>query len=215
MIPETKPTTGPQIATKKQKTTVAPDTPTLNPRQSRFVAEYLIDLNATQASIRAGYSKNCAKEIGAENLTKPNIAAAVQKAMDERANRLQIKQDRILQELGRVTFFNIRTLFDIDGKLKALHTLDDDAAAAITSVETIEQFAGAGAKRKLIGHVRKVRVVDKVASLTLAMRHMNMLTEKVVLGGDRDNKAASNIGLGVKDFEVLKVKLEKFVPGLA
>jgi len=70
----------------------------LTAKQQRFVEEYLIDLNATQAAIRAGYSPESAKEIGCENLTKPNIKAAIDKAMAERSRRTGITQDRVLRE---------------------------------------------------------------------------------------------------------------------
>lgn len=68
----------------------------LTPKQERFVQEYLIDLNATQAAIRAGYSERTAGSIGDENLRKPEIAAAVQKAMDERAKKTGITAEYVL-----------------------------------------------------------------------------------------------------------------------
>lgn len=68
----------------------------LNPKQDRFVQEYLIDLNATQAAVRAGYSKATAAQIGAENLTKPEIAEAIEKAQAERSHRTQITADMVL-----------------------------------------------------------------------------------------------------------------------
>lgn len=71
----------------------------LTAKQSLFVQEYLIDLNATQAAIKAGYSDKSAKEIGCENLTKPNIAEAIQTAMDKRGERLEITQDSVLKKL--------------------------------------------------------------------------------------------------------------------
>lgn len=71
----------------------------LTPKQTLFVQEYLVDLNATQAAIRAGYSKNTAKAIGAENLTKPDIADAVQKAMGARSERVVITQDSVLKNI--------------------------------------------------------------------------------------------------------------------
>lgn len=73
--------------------------PKLRPKQRRFVEEYLIDLNATQAAIRAGYSKKTAYAIGSENLSKPEVKAALQKAMDERKERTQVAQDDIIQRL--------------------------------------------------------------------------------------------------------------------
>ncbi len=71
----------------------------LTAKQKAFVAEYLIDLNATQAAIRAGYSEKTARFIGAENLTKPNIAAAVAAAQAERSKRTEITQDYVLSSI--------------------------------------------------------------------------------------------------------------------
>jgi phage terminase small subunit len=75
----------------------------LTPKQQVFVDEYLKDLNATQAAVRAGYSEKTAKVIGSENLTKPDIAGAIQKAMDERSERTAITQDYVLQGIQDVT----------------------------------------------------------------------------------------------------------------
>ncbi len=71
----------------------------LTPKQERFVQEYLIDLNATQAAIRAGYSERTAASIGDENLRKPAIAAAVQKAMDERSKKTGITAEYVLSTI--------------------------------------------------------------------------------------------------------------------
>ncbi len=69
----------------------------LTPKQQRFVDEYLIDLNATQAAIRAGYSAHTANEMGAENLAKPSIAAAIAEAVDARKERTEITADKVLR----------------------------------------------------------------------------------------------------------------------
>lgn len=71
----------------------------LTAKQQRFVEEYLVDLNATQAAIRAGYSVKTARAAGSENLTKPDIAAAITSAQQERATRVEIEADRVLQEV--------------------------------------------------------------------------------------------------------------------
>ena len=71
----------------------------LTPKQQRFVEEYLIDLNATQAAIRAGYSEKTAKEIGSENLTKPNIAKAIEEAQESLSNKTQLTVDMVVQGL--------------------------------------------------------------------------------------------------------------------
>lgn len=74
----------------------------LTPKQQRFVEEYLIDLNATQAAIRAGYSEKTAAVIGAENLIKPNIAKAIQEAQNKRTERTEITQDYVLSNIKKV-----------------------------------------------------------------------------------------------------------------
>jgi phage terminase small subunit len=71
----------------------------LTPKQEQFVEEYLIDVNATQAAIRAGYSKKTAHVIGTENLRKPAIAAAVAEAQADRTERTNITQDYVLESI--------------------------------------------------------------------------------------------------------------------
>ena len=83
-------------------------------KQKRFVEEYLIDLNATQAAIRAGYSPDTAKSIGSENLTKPDIRAAVDKAEAERSRRTGINQDRVIREIAKLAFLNPVDVIDMD-----------------------------------------------------------------------------------------------------
>lgn len=71
----------------------------MNPKQERFVAEYLIDLNATQAAIRAGYSKKTARQTGAENLSKPAIREAIAEGQVKRAAKLEVTQERVITGL--------------------------------------------------------------------------------------------------------------------
>jgi len=74
----------------------------LTAKQATFIQEYLIDLNATQAAIRAGYSEKTAKVVGYENLTKPYIAEAVQAAMDKRAEKTEITQVTVLHNIEKL-----------------------------------------------------------------------------------------------------------------
>lgn len=99
----------------------------LTGKQKRFVEEYLVDLNATQAAIRAGYREKTAGQIGFENLKKPEIQEAVAKAIQERQARTEITQDRVLSELGRVAFADAddgaESSLKYSNKLKALEML--------------------------------------------------------------------------------------------
>ncbi len=157
----------------------------LTPRQESFVREYLIDLNATAAYKRAGYSaKGHAAEVEASKvLRNPEVAKAIAAAQQERATRVEIQADRVLQELARIAFFDPRSLLNHDGTPKQLHELDDDAAAAIAGLEVLEEFDGHGAERVQIGVVKKYKIADKVQALTNAMRHLGMFNDKLMLEG--------------------------------
>lgn len=155
----------------------------LTPKQQRFVAEYLVDLNATAAYIRAGYAArgNVAETNASRLLRNAQVYEAVQAAMKARENRTHITQDRVLQELARIAFFDIRRLYREDGSMKAPNELDDEAAAVLSGIEVLEEFGGED--RTLIGYTKKAKVWDKGSALTLAMRHLGMLTDKAEITG--------------------------------
>lgn len=155
----------------------------LNDKQRRFVAEYLVDLNATQAAIRAGYSVKTARSVGNENLTKPDISSAVQEAMKARSQRTEITQDRVLQELARIAFFDPRRLLNPDGSPKPINELDDDTAAALAGLDVTEEFEGSGEDRVFVGYTKKFKIADKNTALTNAMRHLGMMKDKTEVTG--------------------------------
>lgn len=145
-------------------------------KQKRFVEEYLIDLNATQAAIRAGYSPATAKEIGCENLTKPNIAAAVSQAMAERSRRTGINQDRVLQELARIGFAKITDVVDPETAKIRVDASDDDLAC-IQSIKI---------KPNEFGTEREVKLYDKKSALVDLGKHLGLFKDKLELNGDMD-----------------------------
>lgn len=161
----------------------------LTPKHQRFVDEYLVDLNATAAYGRAGYTaRGNAAEVNACRLLRTaKVAAAVQEAMKAREQRTHITQDRVLQELARIAFFDIRKLYNDDGTLKSPTDLDDDAAAVLSGVDVVEQGAVEmdedGNLQSVPLFTKKAKVFDKGAALTLAMRHLGMLTEKIEHSG--------------------------------
>ncbi|SDC69592.1 phage terminase small subunit [Massilia sp. PDC64] len=99
--------------------------------------------------------------------------------MEERSKATQITAERVLQELGRVAFFDPRRLLNADGSPRPINELDDDTAAVLAGMDIAEEFAGAGEERRFVGYTRKVKLADKVAALNLAMRHLGMLTDKL------------------------------------
>jgi len=149
-------------------------------KQQLFVQEYLVDLNATQAAIRAGYSAPTAKETGYGNLQKPHIREAIQKAMDLRLERIQITADRILVELAKLGFSDIRNIFTESGQLRSVAELGDDIAAAIQSVEVVSSSAGKDSDGNTeIEYTHKIRLADKKAALELLGKHMKLFADKV------------------------------------
>lgn len=99
----------------------------LNDRQQLFAQEYLVDLNATQAAIRAGYSQKTARSQGERLLTNVDIAAAIQRGIKERIEKTQITAERVLLELAAIAFMDIEKLAEVGGKitdkLKALELI--------------------------------------------------------------------------------------------
>ena len=153
----------------------------LTPKQQRFVEEYLIDLNATQAAIRSGYSEKTAKEIGSENLTKPNIQAAIQEAQNKRTERTEITQDMVLQELAKIGFSNMldyMTITNGGDLVPDFSALTKDQAAAISEV-TIEQYLeGRGEDAQEVKKI-KCKLSDKRAALVDMGRHLGMFKDKI------------------------------------
>lgn len=139
----------------------------LNPRQQRFVDEYLIDLNATQAAIRAGYSPRTATAIASENLAKPSISDAIACAMAERSKRTGITQDRVLQELAKVAFIKLTDIVDDTGKIKANAT--DEDKACIESIKYKKTDTDTGFSEE-----REVKASPKLKALELIGRHLGM-----------------------------------------
>lgn len=159
----------------------------LTPKQQRFVEEYLVDLNATQAYLRAGYrvKPTSARVQASRLLADPNIAEAIEAAKAARSERTQITADRVLQELARLAFVDVRRLYRDDGGMKAPHELDDDTAAALAAVDVVEEFGPPGEEgRELVGYTKKAKLYDKGAALALAMRHLGMLKDKVEHSGE-------------------------------
>lgn len=155
----------------------------LNDRQQRFVTEYLKDLNATEAAIRAGYSVKTAKQIGSRLLTQVDVAAAIAAATAKRLSSADLTATRVLEEMRRLAFSDLRSLFDDKGNLRPIHTLTAEQAACIAGMEVIVKNAQAGD-----GHtdtIHKIKCWDKPKTLEMLGKHFALLIERVELrGGD-------------------------------
>lgn len=142
--------------------------PRLTPKQARFVEEYLADLNATQAAIRAGYSSRRASEIGYELLQKTTVQGAIEAAQRARSARTGVTADRVVQEIARVAFSSLRdvvTWGPSGVQVRPDDEITPEAAAAIA--EITETNTGV-----------KVKLHNKVAALEQLARHVGLYNDR-------------------------------------
>lgn len=150
----------------------------LTAKQERFVEEYLVDLNATQAAIRAGYSPDSAGTIAGENMKKPQIRARVDTAIAKLSTRTGVNQERVIRELAKVAFVNAADVIDFDtATIASGASREDTAAIASIKVKTIPTADGEGVERE-------IKVADKLKALELLGKHFGMFTDNVRLSGD-------------------------------
>jgi phage terminase small subunit len=168
----------------------------LPPRQQRFVEEYLVDLNATQASIRAGYSKRTADVQGPRLLGNVRIAAEIQRLKEARAEKMGITAARVLEEVRRLALSDIRCVFDENGKLRAVADLSEEQAAAISSVEVVTSSIPIGHGEVEIESTHKLKAWDKLRALELLAKHLGLLRDRVELTG-ADGVALTGLWINV------------------
>lgn len=159
----------------------------LTEKQQRFVDEYLIDLNATQAAIRAGYSARTANEQGSQNLAKLSIQQAIAERMAERSKRTGINQDRVVLELAKIAFVKMTDIVDSRGRIR--ESVADDDLACIESIKYKESESDTGSSVE-----REVKIASKLKALELLGKHLGMwndkidvnITQPVVISGSDD-----------------------------
>lgn len=144
----------------------------LTEKQQRFVDEYLIDLNATQAAIRAGYSVKTANEQGSQLLAKLSIQQAIAEQMAERSKRTGINQDRVVLELAKIALVKMTDIVDSHGKIKSDASSDD--LACIESVKYKESESDTGSSVE-----REVKIASKLKALELLGKHLGMWNDKL------------------------------------
>lgn len=147
----------------------------LNEKQKRFAREYLIDRNATQAAIRAGYSERTAHAQGCRLLKHAEVQALVAGKTEAIAAKLEITAERVLQEMARLAFGDIRKIFGPQGELLPIDQIDDDTAAGLAGVEFVTVNLGEG----VVEHVAKIKTVDKTKALEMLGRHLQLFKDKI------------------------------------
>lgn len=173
--------------TTKRKAVTARGGRKLTPKQKRFVEEYLIDLNATQAAIRAGYSQRTANEQGARLLVNVSIAAAIEAAKEKRSERTEITQDMVLQELAKIGFSDIRKVVRWGETMVRTETDKDGndvevpyhGLALIDSTEIDDATAAAISEVTEGRNGLTVKLHDKKGALVDIGRHLGMFKDRV------------------------------------
>lgn len=176
----------------------------LTPKQQRFVEEYLVDLNGTQAAIRAGYSVKTARSQGQRMLTNVDIQKAVQDAQGKRSQRTEITQDAVLKELAKIGFSNMldyMTATDGGDLIPDFSALTRDQAAAISEVTVETYVEGRGDDAEEVKRV-KFKLSDKRAALVDIGKHLGMFKDKVeVTGKNGEPIQTSNLNLNMTEEE--------------
>ncbi len=181
----------------------------LNAKQKRFVAEYLIDLNATQAAIRSGYSRRTAGSVGNENLQKPEIASAVAEGQAKLAVKAEITAERVIAELAKIGFANMADYMRVGANgdpVLDFSKLSRDQSAALVEC-TVEDFVdGRGEDARDVRRV-KFRLADKRAALVDLGKHLGLFKERVEVTG-KDGGAIEHNDVSARD--ILADKLAGF-----
>ena len=148
----------------------------LTPKQKRFVKEYMIDLNATQAAIRAGYSQKTSHSQGPRLLENVEVQALIEKKQGKLSKRFEITQERVIKEWAAIAFANPKAYFKRDKKgnvtLRDFDEMTDEQLAAISGVM---QYGGKGEGRMLL------KFWNKPKSLEMIARHLGMFEDKLFI----------------------------------
>lgn len=153
------------------------------PLRRLFVLEYLVDLNAKEAAIRAGYSAHTAKQIGSELRQIPEIKEAIEKKISKRAERIEITTDMVLQEQAKIAFHDPRKFFNPDGTLKAIVDLDDHTAACVAGFEIDEvKKTDKNGTNIIATTMKKLKIADKRAGLVDLGKHLGMNIDRLETG---------------------------------
>lgn len=144
----------------------------LTPKQERFVQEYLVDLNATQAAIRAGYSRKTADVQGSRLLGNVKVQAVIQEAMKKRAQRTEITQERVMMELAAIAFAS-------GADYKKVVSQKGVVAVGVVPTESLT-----ASQRAAISEIREtqfgvdIKLGDKMRALELLGKHLGMFMDK-------------------------------------
>jgi len=180
----------------------------LSPKQTRFVQEYLIDLNGKRAAIRVGYASRSAEVQASRMLRNAKVQKALEAAMQARSRRTEVSSDQVLEELAKIAFANFRDYWPKEGETLDLHRLDRDRTAAIEELTVVETVRGDVLHRRT-----RLKMHDKLAALTNLARHLGMFSaQRVAEGGIERRVMRMNPEERVACAEQLLENARKYMP---
>ena len=146
----------------------------ISEKQQLFCQEYLIDLNATQAAIRAGYNSRSANKNAARLMVNDGIRDEISRLQEQRSKATGIAAEHVIRELAFIAFANIRSLFNADGTMIPVHELDEASARSIAAIDVVNEHINTDNGTTTKRFKLKVRLNDKVRALELLGRHLGM-----------------------------------------
>ena len=157
----------------------------LTNKQKAFVQEYLVDLNASAAARRAGYSARTANRIANENMGKPHVQAAIQEAMKEREKRTEITADMVIKQLAKIAFHDLKDVIEWDENSRVKIKPSDEVDGTILQEmsESLNDF----------GVSRKIKTNDRMKALELLGKHLGLFTDNVNLLGEVGVKIVDDV----------------------
>lgn len=155
-------------------------------REKLFILEYMKDRDGAAAMRRMGFRGKRPDCASYKLLQKPSVKHEIDRLLSQAIDHSKVSAERVLQEIQRIAFSDVRTLFDREGRFKPLHELDDENAAQISGIEVEEiyetQYEEGGARRVNVGRLTKLKRWEKIRALELLGRHLKLFEQPVAPG---------------------------------
>ncbi len=179
----------------------------LTPKQALFAKEYLIDLNATQAAIRAGYSAKTAQAQGGRLLLNVMVQNLIREGQSKRADSLEINAEYVLKRLVEIDQMDALDILNEDGTLKPISQWPKVWRRYLSGLDIMEMSAGGDSDN--LAFIKKIKWPDKVKNLELIGKHVNIqaFSDKVIHAGDQNNPITHSVAT--------KEELREIAKGLA
>ena len=146
----------------------------LTPKQEMFCLEYIVDLNATQAVIRAGYSEKTANRIASHLLSKLNIQDRISKLKEKRTGRVKVDADYVLSRLVEIDKMDVIDILSDNGELKQISEWPETWRRYIGGLDLADMIEGYGDEKQVVGVLKKIKWPDKVKNLELLGKHVDV-----------------------------------------